>query len=315
MDKMSQSILTKRTTIFIAITLILGLAIGYMVALQSTAAQTANLQNQINQLQANQPSGTIIVKGSDTLLIVAQQWAEEYMNQHTGVIISVGGGGSGVGLTALIDGTTDIADASREIKDSEIISAKANAVDPVEWIVGLDGISIVAHPTNPVTELTLEELEKIYNGTYTNWSQIGGNDAIIITYGRQSTSGTYEFFREFVLHKANYRSDNRELAGNAEIVQSVQSDVNGIGYVGVAYTKQGVNVKVLNIKTSPTVPAYEPTVENIASGAYPIARKLYIYTNGIPTGTLSDYISFILGPKGQQILEDVGYISYIKVAK
>jgi phosphate transport system substrate-binding protein len=312
---MSQSTLTTRTSIFLIIAIVIGAAVGYVMALQTTAGQIENLQNQITQLQSNQPSGNIIVKGSDTLLIVAQQWAEEYMNQHSGVTISVAGGGSGVGLAALIDGTTDIADASREIKASEVASAKANGVNPVEWVVGLDGISIVAHPNNPLMELTLEQLEKIYNGTYTNWSEVGGNDATIITYGRQSTSGTYDFFREHVLHNTNYRADNRELAGNAEIVQSVQSDVNGIGYVGVAYTKQGVNVKVLKIKTSTTAPAYEPTVDNVASGAYPIARKLYIYTDGMPTGTLDDYISFLLGPQGQELLEEVGYISYIKVAK
>ncbi len=312
---MSQSTLTTRTSIFLIIAVIVGAAIGYVSALQTTASQIESLQNQITQLQSNQPSGNIVVKGSDTLLIVAQQWAEEYMNRYSGVSISVAGGGSGVGIAALIDGTTDIADASREIKASEVASAKTNGIDPVEWVVGLDGISIVTHPDNPLTELTLEQLETIYNGTYTNWNQVGGNDVTIITYGRQSTSGTYDFFREHVLHNKNYRADNRELAGNAEIVQSVQSDVNGIGYVGVAYTKQGVNIKILKIKTSTTAPAYEPTVSNIASGVYPIARKLYIYTNGIPTGTLDDYISFLLGPTGQQILEEVGYISFIKLAK
>ena len=298
--------------IVIVIGLIIGLAGGYVIASQGAAAQIADLQNQLSELQ---PTGDIVVKGSDTLLIVAQRWAETYMDRFSGMTISVAGGGSGVGIAALIDGTTDIADASREIKSTEVDQAKANGVNPVEWIVGLDGISIIVHPDNPVTELTLAQLEAIYNGTYTNWSQVGGDDADIITYGRQSTSGTYAFFREFVLHETNYRADNNELAGNADIVQAVENDGNGIGYVGVAYTKQGVDVKILKVKTSSTGTAYSPTVENIASGAYPIARKLYIYTDGTPTEALADYVAFIQGPVGQNLLEEVGYVSYNRVAK
>jgi len=144
---------------------------------------------------------------------------------------------------------------------------------------------------------------------------VGGNNAAIVTYGRQSTSGTYDFFREHVLHNKNFRADNRELAGNSEIIQSIQGDVNGIGYVGVAYTKQGVNVKILKIKASASATAYDPTIDNIKSGTYPIARELYIYTNGIPTGTLGSYVSFMLGPAGQKTLEDIGYISYVQTNK
>lgn len=280
--------------------LLIGLGVGYVVAPRITPAQTAEL------------SGNIVVKGSDTLLIVAQQWAENFISLHPSVTVQVAGGGSGTGFVALKDGTTNIADASREIKTSELDACKANGVNPVEWVVGLDGISIVVHPSNPIMNLTLAQLEMMYNGTYTNWNQVGGNDATIVTYGRQSTSGTYDYFRESVLHNKNFRADNRELAGNAEIVQAVQSDVNGIGYTGVAYTKQGVSVKVLGIKTTALGLIYEPTVVNIKGGTYPIARKLYIYTNGNATGVLSEYISFIMGPSGQQILENTGYISYTK---
>jgi len=304
---------SKNIATYLVIGILIGLGIGYLVTTQTSANQIADLQRQIDALNAELPSGDIVQKGSDTLLIVAQRWAEEYMNKHPAVSISVAGGGSGVGFSALSQKTTDIADASREIKSTEIQTAKSNGVNPVEWVVGLDGIAIVVNPNNPITELTMEQLEMIYNGTYTNWSQVGGNDATIVTYGRQSTSGTYDFFREHVLHNRNFRADNRELAGNAEIVQSVQGDANGIGYVGVAYTKQGVNVKIVKIKASESATPYEPSVANIKSGAYPIARKLYIYTNGIPTGALADYLAFILGPEGQQLLEEVGYISYIKV--
>ena len=304
---------SKNIATYLVIGILIGLGIGYLVTTQTSANQIADLQRQIDALNAELPSGNIVQKGSDTLLIVAQRWAEEYMNKHPAVSISVAGGGSGVGFSALSQKTTDIADASREIKSTEIQTAKSNGVNPVEWVVGLDGIAIVVNPNNPITQLTMEQLEMIYNGTYTNWSQVGGNDATIVTYGRQSTSGTYDFFREHVLHNRNFRADNRELAGNAEIVQSVQGDANGIGYVGVAYTKQGLNVKIVKIKASESATPYEPSVANIKSGAYPIARKLYIYTNGIPTSALADYVAFILGPEGQQLLEEVGYVSYIKV--
>ncbi len=293
----------KRTaSVCLFVGLVTGLVIGYMAIPRTDNSPTTEL------------SGTIVVKGSDTLLIVAQRWAEDFMTHHSKVSIQVAGGGSGTGFVALRDKTTDIADASREIKPSEIESCKANGVNPVEWTVGLDGISIVVNPSNPLPSLTMTQLEMIYNGTYSNWAEVGGNNAPIVTYGRQSTSGTYDFFREHVLHNKDFRSDNRELAGNSEIVQSVQSDTNGIGYVGVAYTKQGVNVKILRISSASTT-AFDPTITNIKSGAYPIARKLYIYTNGNPTGLLEQYTAFILGPRGQEILEEVGYISIAKLAK
>ena len=292
----------KTAAIALIIGLLIGTGIGYAITAQPPASQDTTL------------SGTIVVKGSDTLLIVAQRWAEEFMTLHPQVNAQVAGGGSGTGFAALRDKTTDIADASREIKTSEVTDAKANGVNPVEWVVGLDGISIVVHPNNPVSILTLSQLESIYNGTFTNWNQVGGNDATIVTYGRQSTSGTYDYFREHILHNQNFRADNRELAGNAEIVQTVEGDVNGIGYVGVAYTKQGVNVKVLKIGATADA-VYEPTIANIKSTTYPIARKLYIYTDGNATGTLENYVSYILGPAGQQILEEAGYISVVKLEK
>jgi len=293
---------TKIPSVFLLFGLIAGLVIGYMAIPRPEATQGSEL------------TGTIVVKGSDTLLIVAQRWAEEFITLHPKVNIQVAGGGTGTGFTALRDKTTDIADASREIKTSEVESCKAAGVNPVEWTVGLDGISIVVHPNNPVNSLSTTQLEMIYNGTYTNWSEVGGSNAPIVTYGRQSTSGTYDFFREHVLHNRDYRADNRELAGNAEIVQSVQGDANGIGYVGVAYTKQGVDVKILGISSSSTT-IYQPTIANIKSGAYPIARKLYIYTDSEQSDLLEQYVAFILGPQGQEILEEVGYISTIKLEK
>ena len=292
----------KIVAISLVVGLLVGAAIGYFVTPRMQTNENTGL------------TGNIVVKGSDTLLIVAQRWAENFSAQHPQVRIDVAGGGSGVGFTALKDKTTDICDASREIKTSEVDASKANGVNPVEWVVGLDGIAIIVNPSNQINELTLEQLEMIYNGTYTNWNQVGGNNAPIIKYGRQSTSGTYAFFREHVLHNRDFVGVT-ELAGNAEIVSSVQSDANGIGYVGVAYTKQGVTVKVLSIRASVSAPAYQPTVADVKSGAYSIARKLYIYTNGVPTGVLAEYMAFIIGPQGQQLLEIEGYVSYVKTDK
>jgi phosphate transport system substrate-binding protein len=311
---MSQRNSTARIAIFLIVGLVIGLGGGYLVTTQTMGSQITSLQNQINQLKANQPNGNIVVKGSDTLLIVGQLWAENYTAQYPGVHISVAGGGSGTGIQAIIGKTTDICDASRAMTAAEVTSAKANGVNPVEWVVGLDGISIVVHPNNPLTVITMQQLELIYNGTYTNWSQVGGNNAPIARYGRQSTSGTYDYFRTTVLHSKNFGPVN-ELAGNAEIVNSVQNDQNGIGYVGVAYTKQGVNVKVLQLKASDTATPYDPSVANVKSGAYPLARQLYIYTNGFPAGALAGYVSFILGSTGQQILENEGYISYVSSSR
>jgi len=296
----------KTFAVALIIGLLIGIPVGYAVTSYLLAPPTSTSQDDL--------SGNIVVKGSDTLLIVAQRWAENFSDQHPNVRIDVAGGGSGVGFTALKDKTTDICDASREIKDTEITASIANGVNPVEWVVGLDGIAIIVHPNNAVNELTLEQLELIYNGTYTNWNQVGGNSATIVKYGRQSTSGTYAYFREHVLHNRDFVGVN-ELAGNAEIANSVQNDANGIGYVGVAYTQTGVNVKILGIKASASATAYLPTVASIKGGTYPIARKLYIYTNGIPSGVLGAYVAFIVGPQGQKLLEDEGYVSYVKTDK
>ncbi|MBS7619211.1 PstS family phosphate ABC transporter substrate-binding protein [Candidatus Bathyarchaeota archaeon] len=248
-------------------------------------------------------------KGSDTLLILAQRWAEEYMKTHRNVEIVVSGGGSGTGISALINKQIDIADASREIKKSEIDQAKVNGVNPVEWKVAIDGISIIINKNNPIREITLDELRRIYNGTITKWSQIGGKDAPVIAYGRQSTSGTYVYFEEEVLKNDKYRSDMNQLAGNAEIVQAVINDPNGIGYVGVGYAEGRKNeLSILSVKKNADSTPYQPTISNILSKNYPISRFLYVYTNGVPEGAVKDYIKFMLSSEGQNIVEQVGYI-------
>jgi len=248
-------------------------------------------------------------KGSDTLLVLAQRWAEDFMQKHPEAQIAVSGGGSGTGIAALINKQIEMADASRPMKSQEISDAKANGVDPVEWKVAVDGISVIVHPSNPLESLTATQLKAVYNGSYKNWQNIGGKDADIVTYGRQSNSGTSVYWQEHILKNQKYRTDMQSLNGNADIVDAVARDPNGIGYVGVAYAaaRKG-EVKILTIQGKANQPAYEPTSENIASGKYPISRYLFIYTNGVPTGGIKEYLKFIIGDDGQKIAEEVEYI-------
>ena len=249
-------------------------------------------------------------KGSDTLLVLAQNWAETYMESHSKIEIVVSGGGSGTGISALINMQIDIADASRSIKQTEIDSANDNGVNPVEWKVALDGISVIVNKDNPLDELSYSQIKGIYNGDVTDWSEVGGEDGVVVAYGRQSTSGTYVYFNEEVLDEDDYRADKQQLAGNAEIVEAVINDPNGIGYVGVAYAEaRRDELKIVSVKKADTDSAYQPTSANIASGEYPISRYLYVYTDGIPDGVVADYIEFILSSEGQEIVSEVGYIA------
>jgi phosphate transport system substrate-binding protein len=249
-------------------------------------------------------------KGSDTLLVLAQNWAEAYMEDNKNVEIVVSGGGSGTGISALINKQIDIADASRQIKQKEIDSAGEVGVDPVEWKVALDGISIIVNKDNPIDELSYDQLRSIYNGSVVDWSEVDGEDGVIVAYGRQSTSGTYVYFNEEVLEEDDYRTDKQQLAGNAEIVEAVIQDGNGVGYVGVAYAQaRKGELKIVSVKKTEPDSAYQPTTDNIASGKYPISRYLYVYTDGVPEGRIADYLEFILSGEGQDLANDVGYIA------
>jgi phosphate transport system substrate-binding protein len=248
-------------------------------------------------------------KGSDTLLILAQRWAEVHMKNHPEAQIAVSGGGSGTGIAALINKQIDMADASRPMSSKEINDAKAKGVNPVEWKVAVDGISVIVHPSNPLTSLTLAQLKMIYNGSYSSWQKVGGKDSPIVTYGRQSNSGTYVYWQEHILGNQKYRTDMQSLNGNSDIADAVARDPNAVGYVGVAYAaaRRG-EVKILTVQEKADTPAYEPTSANIASGKYPISRYLFIYTDGAPTGGTKEYLQFIISDQGQKITEEVEYI-------
>ncbi len=246
----------------------------------------------------------ITVKGSDTMVILGQKWAEAYMKKNPSVSIQVTGGGSGVGISALINGSTDICNASRKMKQTEIdkLKARFNTLG-VEVPCAKDGITIYLHPTNKVKELTLKQLSDIYAGRITNWKELGGVNAEIRLYGRENSSGTYVFFKDYVV-KADYAPNCQTLPGTAAVVNAVKKDINGIGYGGAAYSK---GIEICKVKKDANSPAYEPNAETIKKNQYPITRYLYIYLRNRPTGAIKTYIDWILSPEGQGLVTEMGY--------
>ncbi len=250
------------------------------------------------------PAERITVKGSDTMVILAQKWAEVYMKEHPEVSIQVTGGGSGVGISALINGSTDIANASRKMKRSEIdkLKARYNTLG-VEVACARDGITIYLNPANKIQELTLQQLSDIYKGTIKNWKEVGGNDQPIKLYGRENSSGTYVFFQENVV-KGDYAANCQTLPGTAAVVNAVLRDPNGIGYGGAAYAE---GIAICKVKKDASSPGFLPSAETIKKGEYPITRFLYMYLKSKPTGQLKRYIDWILSPEGQKHVVDMGY--------
>jgi phosphate transport system substrate-binding protein len=251
-------------------------------------------------------AGNITVKGSDTLVILAQKWAEVYMSQHPDVKIQVSGGGTGVGFAALQSQTTDLCDASRKAKGAEISGCvKAFAARPTEYKVALDGLSVYVNPENSLKELTLAQVGDIFSGKITNWKEVGGPDAPITVYSRENSSGTYEFFKANVLLGKDFVSSAQTMPGTAAIVQAVVKDKNGIGYGGAAY---GGGSKLLSIKKTDTSPAIAPTEETVVNGTYPIWRHLYIYLDPAKDrGEIAAYLNWIRSDDGQKYVKDIGY--------
>jgi len=249
---------------------------------------------------------TITVKGSDTLVILAQKWAETYMTKNNNVKIQVTGGGSGIGFAALQNKTTDLADASRKIKAAEITECiKMFGRRPTEYKVCLDGLSVYVNAENPLKELTLDQLMLIFTGKAKNWKEVGGPDAPITLYSRENSSGTYEFFKENVLKGRDFAARAQTMPGTAAVLEAVAKDKNGIGYGGAAY---GAGAKHLAIKKDERSPAIEPNEETVVKGTYPIWRYLYVYVNPeIDKGEIANYLGWIRSDDGQKVVKDVGY--------
>ncbi len=278
--------------------LLYGLIIGLAIALCCGCQRPSEQAFQQNY---------ITIKGSDTMVHLVTAWAESYMQKCPEVNISVTGGGSGTGIAAMINGTTDIAMASRKFKQKEFDLAKKQGITPVEHITALDGIAVVVNADNPVGELTLEQLKQIFTGAAANWKQVGGDDRLITVLSRESNSGTYVYFQKAVLKKQDYAQQARLMPSSAAIIQSVEQDTGVIGYVGVAYAENS-KAKIIKVKKTFEAQAVSPTMENIKSGGYPISRPLHLYIKSAPTGEIKKFLGFIFSVEGQNIVREIGYV-------
>ncbi len=255
---------------------------------------------------------TIVNKGSDTLVNLALAWAEKYHELYPEVEISVTGGGSGTGIAALINGTVDIANASRKITQGEIDQAKANGGNPVEFIVAKDAIAIVVNPKNPVNHLTIRQLSDIYSGKINNWSEVGGENRVIVRLSRETNSGTHVFFLENVVRMGNpndktlFSTDTLLLPSSEGITAETRDNPNAIGYDGLGYVTP--DVKVVAVGRDDSGPFVLPSAETVNSKQYPIARDLYMYTNDQPTGAIAEYIKWIMTPLAQAIVTQLGFV-------
>ncbi|WNG25012.1 phosphate ABC transporter substrate-binding protein [Cystobacter fuscus] len=249
--------------------------------------------------------GTVTVKGSDTLVVLGQRWAEQFMKDHPGASIQVTGGGSGTGIAALINGTTDIAMSSRSMQDAEKQQARRRwPRGPVELAVARDGITFYVHERNPVDSLSLAQLQAIYLGDTRNWKDVGGADAPIIVYSRESSSGTYVFVKDAVLKGQDFTERAQTLPGTAAVVNAVSLEPDGIGYGGVAYAR---GVKELKVRVGEHDEAVPPTPATLQSGAYPLSRELYFELPREPTGLTRSFIDYVLSPEGQRLVTDAGF--------
>ena len=253
---------------------------------------------------------SLTVKGSDTMVQLAQSWADEFMKANPNIAVTVTGGGSNTGIAALVSKGTDIANASRPMKAEETEAAKKNQVDAKEFVVAQDALSIVVNPANPIAELTMAQLKDIYTGKITNWKELGGMDARIVANGRESSSGTYTFFLEHVLNKEPFATGVLASPATNQIVDNVSQDKGGIGYIGLGYVND--KVKAVPIKKDAASKAVHGEVATVLDGSYSLSRPLYEYTVGEPTGAVKTWLDWVKGPEGQKLVEKLGYVPISK---
>jgi len=252
---------------------------------------------------------SLTIKGSDTMVHLASTWAEEFMKVNPEIEVSVTGGGSGTGIAALLNGTTDICAASRKMKQKEYDLAEEKGIEAQEHVVARDGIAVVVNPGNSIESLTQEQIGKIYTGAISNWNQVGGADQEIVVLSRESSSGTYVFFQEHVLNKEDYRADARLMPATSAVIQTVGDDAGAIGYVGLGYAVEaGDKIKMLGVQATADSPVVTPSEATVDTGEYSIARPLHLYTAGEPTGNVDTFLKYALSKEGQDIVRETGYV-------
>jgi phosphate transport system substrate-binding protein len=250
-------------------------------------------------------SNAITVKGSDTMVILGERWAENYMTANPDIIVQVTGGGSGTGIAALINGSADICESSRAMKDKEEADLRAKrGARAVETKVALDALAIYVNAKSPIQEISVPMVARIYKGEITNWKDLGGPQHAIVLYGRENNSGTYGYFKEHVLENKDFAPAVQTLAGTSAVVNAVKGDEFGIGYGGIAYLE---GIHALKVKKDDATPSVTASLETAQNGSYPISRFLYFYTAGQPTRTTKKFIDWVVGPDGQKTISDVGY--------
>ncbi len=283
---------------------------GLLLALALFSVSCASTTSSQNPSQP--PAAYIENKGSDTIVNLALAWAEQYQSDHADIRISVTGGGSGTGIAALINGTVDIANASRQIKPEEITEAQSKGIDPVEFVIARDAIAVIVNPENPVSKLTLQQIADIYSGKLTNWKEVGGEDRPIVRLSRETNSGTHVYFLETVLrlgdakNKTLFSMDTLLLPSSEGIVYEVRQNPNAIGYDGLGYVPH--DLKMIAIAKEAGGEYILPSADTVNDGTYPIARDLYMYTAGQPTGAVKTYLDWIMSPVAQAIVTKLGFV-------
>jgi phosphate transport system substrate-binding protein len=256
---------------------------------------------------------TIQIKGSDTMVNLGQAWAEEFNKLHPDINVAVTGGGSGTGISSLLNGTCDIAETSRVMEDKEIAQAQAKGINPIQEIVALDGIAVVVNPNNPVKNLTIDQLREIFMGNITNWEDVGGVNKEIVMLSREVNSGTHIFFKEHVLRKGKAKGPEEFspaallMSSSQAIADEISNNENAIGYYGMGYITP--KQKVITVAKDSSGAYIEPTAENIKANTYPISRPLYMCTNGQPQGTVKEFIDFVYSKEGQEIVRKLDFVS------
>jgi phosphate transport system substrate-binding protein len=252
----------------------------------------------------------VTIKGSDTMVILGQRWAETYMTEHPGARIQVTGGGSGTGIAAMINGGTDICEASRPMKDKEREQVRSRHGKGVKEIpVALDGVAVYVNESSPIQSLSQPQIKGIYTGKITNWRDLGGKDQRIVVYSRENNSGTYVFFKEHVLGNEDFAREVQTLPGTAAVANAVSRDPASIGYGGIAYA---TGIRAIAVKRDETSEAVHPSLQTVQDGQYPLSRNLFFYTIGEPGGEVKAFIDWVLSAEGQKICEAVGYYPLVR---